>query len=162
VALGAKIDQGNLIVSKRALFVKGSALSKAVAEITPLDGGPIAGLPDGPYVTPCGRVYPEAVVPALMSLSTQYIRVLMPDLPQEKLQKLEQAYAQMAKGLRGMSFVLGVGKEKEPIFSRTLGIMKVDDAPAYLAGYEKNLAIVNDLLKDSKIPGAGASTVKKV
>jgi hypothetical protein len=90
------------------------------------------------------------------------MKVLMPDLPKEKLQKLEQAYAQMAKGLRGMSFVLGVGKEKEPILSRTLGIMKVDDASAYLASYEKNLAIVNDLLKDSKIPGAGASTVKKV
>jgi hypothetical protein len=161
--LGAQVDKaGNLIVSKRALFAKGSGLSKTFADLTPLEGGPLAGLPAGQFVLAGGGVYPESAAKALLSFSLQMMKAAMPDLTKDKAQKLEQAYGQMAKGLRGMSFVLGVAKEKEPIFSSAVGVMKVDDASAYLAGYEKNLAIVNDLVKDTKLPGAGASTVKKV
>jgi hypothetical protein len=160
VALGATIDpKRNITVNLQALFAKGSGFAKRAAEIAPLAGGSLAGLPAGPFAIAGGGPYPEGAAEALMSFSAQMIKATAPDLSKENAQKLEQAYVQMAKGMRGTTLLMGVGKAKEPFLSSIVGVMKVDDAATYLASYEKGLKDLNDVLKDAR---QAAPSVKKV
>src|SRR5262249_38663054 len=69
-----------------------------------------------------------------------------------KLDKLEKSYSEMSKGIRGMSMVWNVGKANDPFFSGVAGVVKVDDAKAYLAGYEKGMAAMNELTKGIETP----------
>lgn len=163
VALGAVIDQKrNVTVSLQALFAKGSGFAKAAADVAALEGGPLAGLPAGPFAFAGGGPYPEGAMRSLTSLSAQILKAGYPDLPKEKAQQLEQAYAQTTKGMRGTALVIGVGKGKESFLSTIAGVMKVDDAPAFLASYEKGLKEINEITKGLKQPAGGPTTVKKV
>jgi hypothetical protein len=153
VALGLQIDKANNVnLSARALFAKGSSLAKAAGGVKPLAGGPLAGLPNGPFVMAGGGVFSESTSQSLMNFSFQIMKATAKDLPKEKLEKLEKEYAQMSKGMRGMSMVWNVGKANDPIFAGVVTVVKVDDAKAYLAAYEKGMAAMNELLKGSDAP----------
>jgi hypothetical protein len=56
--------------------------------------------------------------------------------------------------------LIGVGKGKDSFLSTMSGVMKIDDAPAYLAGYGKSLSAISDIMKDLK--QGGVTTTKKV
>lgn len=153
VTFGVQIDKSNNVnLSARALFAKGSALAKSATGVKPLDGGPLTGLPDGPFVMAGGGVYSEGTAQSMMNLSFQMMKAMAKDLPKDKIEKLEKSYSEMSKGMRGMSMVWSVGKANEPIFAGVLGVVKVDDAKAYLAGYEKGMAAMSELLKGADAP----------
>ena len=162
-AVGVQVDASlNVNVTFRSVFASGSELAKSAGKVAPLTGGPLAGLPAGPFVVAGGGVYPEEALKALSGFGFQMFKQLAKDLPAEKLKKLEEAYANMYKGVRGMTMSWGLGKEGDPLFSGIAGLMQVDDAAAYLAGYEKAIAAMNELLKDAKIPLGTIYEVKKV
>jgi hypothetical protein len=153
VTLGVQIDQGsNVNLTTRALFAKGSSLAKSAGGVKPLDGGPLTGLPAGLFVMAGGGVFSEGTSQSLMNMSFQITKSVAKDLPKEKLEKLEKEYSQMSKGIRGMSTVWQAGKANDPIFAGVMGVVKVDDAKAYLANYEKGIAAMNELLKGSDAP----------
>jgi len=162
-AVGVQVDQANNVnVTFRSLFAGGSELAKAAGKVAPLTGGPLAGLPAGPFVIAGGGVYPEGAAQALNSMGFQVLKQLGGDLPPDKAKKVEEAQVQMAKGLRGMTMLWGTGKANDPLFSSMVGVIQADDAPAYLAGYEKALAAVNELLKEAKQPLGVVYGIKKV
>ncbi len=165
VGLGGRIDPaGNLHVNARALFAKDSGFAKGAAGFKPLPGGPLVGLPAGPYAVALGGMLPENAMLAMMNLNLEMIKTLgnAKDLPAEKLKKLEQAYAQMAKGVNGMGMVMHVGKPDEPLFASMVAVMHTDNAPEYLARYAKGMKGMNEVLKDLKIPFMPSSEFKRV
>src|SRR5262249_22427973 len=114
-----------------------------------------------PFVIAGGGVYSEGTAQSMMNLSFQMMKAAAKDLPKDKLEKLEKSYSEMSKGMRGMSMLWGAGKPNDAIFAGILGVVSVDDSKACLAGYEKGMAAMNELLKGSDTP-LPTSEVKRV
>lgn len=156
LAVSVKADKaGNANFGFRAVFAKGGAFAKAGQNIKGLQGGPLTGLPDVPYVLAFGGPLPEKLMQAGMKLSTKMVaeQAKEQNVSAEQLKKLEKTYLELTEGMRGFSFVLGVPKEKQPLFHSAYGVYKVDDSHAYLMKYDKSLEVIRDILKDTKLPG---------
>jgi len=145
------------------VFAKGSAFAKfGAASAKPGEGGPLAGLPSGPFAIAAGGVIAERTAHGLANLSVSMLKTIAKDLPAEKLQKLEQAYALSMKGMRGMGMLLQVGKEDEPLLASMVAVIRTDDATKYLADYEQSLKNINEVLKDLPLPFVPSYDLKTV
>ena len=114
----------------------------------------LAGLPAGPFVVAGGAALSDAAWKAMMKSSTGMMKA-MPEvygLKEEQVNKLSKSAADMMKGVRSMSGVLELGKDGEPLFSQAIGMMRVDDAQAFLANYEKQGNLYSGLAKGAKSP----------
>src|SRR5262249_28492752 len=144
----------------RAMFAEGSGFAKAGGALKPLEGGPLAGLPSGPFAFAIGGAMPDKAMQALMSWNLEMMKGL--GIAEEKLQKLEKAYAQTSKGLRGMGMLLQVGKANDPLFGGFVMTYPVDDAKAYLERYEKGTREAAEILKGANLPFTPVPQVTKV
>jgi hypothetical protein len=114
----------------------------------------LAGLPAGPFVVAGGAALSDAAWKAMMKSSTGMMKA-MPEvygLKEEQVNKLSKSAADMMKGVRSMSGVLELGKDGEPLFSQAIGMMRVDNAQAFLANYEKQGNLYSGLAKGAKSP----------
>jgi hypothetical protein len=162
-ALGLRQDKaGNLHLAKRAAFARGSSLAKAGSGITPLPGSPFAGLSARPFALAFGGPYPEESAQKLMGFGLQMMKALLKDAPAEKLKKLDQAYANMNKGIQGMAVVVSPPDKGKPLFSGTVVVMKVKDATGYLERYEKGIKDVREVFKDTKIAFGTPSATRRL
>jgi hypothetical protein len=160
---GIRVDAAsNVTLSKRTILEKGSGLAKSVGSVAALEGGPLMALPSGSFVMAGGGPFPESAYKAMNHFSMQMIKAAAKDAPEEKLKKLDEAAAQMSKGVRGMTFVMGAPKAKEAILAAASGTIIVDDAKAYLDGYEKGLLAMNAVLKDVKALNGMSYDIKKM
>jgi hypothetical protein len=163
LAGGLRLDKaGNLHLSSRALFVKDSGFARAGGEVKAPEGGPLAGLPSRPFALAVGGSFPESAMKAMMSFSSQMMKLTMKDVPAEKLKQLEAAYAMLAKGMRSSAIMIGAPKEGAGLFSNIIAIMKVDDAPAYLTRQEKSIKAISDAMKGANVPFAPPMHVKRL
>ena len=55
----------------------------------------------------------------------------------------------MMKGMKSMAFVMGVGGADDGIYGRTVGVMRVANAQAFLQNYEKAFVEMTALMKGS-------------
>lgn len=160
---GVRVDQaGSLHLSVRTQFLKGSGFAKAGAAVKAPPGGPLGGLPAGPFVVAMGGAVPENFVKTMSNFSTEMLKAGGQNIPQETIKKLEQTYAKMAKGMNGMSFVWQLGKENQPLFANMVSVIHITDANAYMVEYEKSIAAMKDLVKDANLPFVPAYDIKKV
>ena len=164
--VGIKMAKGGLSVEARALFAPGSGFANASAGVNASMGGPLAGLPSGPFAIAFGGALSENTMAELMKLNIESIKMLAKaadaKLSKEQAEMMEKAYVNMMRGLRGMSMVMRNGNAGDSLFSGLTATMKVDDAPAYLERYEKGLIVLNALSKELKIPGFNQTyTMKK-
>lgn len=158
LAVGVRADQAeNIDLSFRALFAKGSNLAKAGAQAKKISQ-PLAGLPDQPFAVALGGAFSEQAMSALSSIGMQAMKSVYKDVPPEKLKEIETLSRASAKGLRGMAFALGVGKEKEPLFQNLYAVIRVEDSAAYLTNAEKSAAAMTELYKNFKLPGLDATS----
>ncbi len=167
LAIGSKLDKpGNLHVDTRAVFAKGGALGKGAAGMKVDKGGPLAGLPGGPYAMAFGGSISESLMKDMMGISLEVMKMTSKaageEVPEAKAKQLEKAFSEATRGIRGMSMVLRNGKEGETLLGNMVATMKVDDAAAYLDRYEKNIAALNDLYKGLNNPFFPSMTVKKM
>jgi hypothetical protein len=161
--LGVRLDDaGSVQVSAQALFAKGSGFAKAGGAVKAPPGGPLAGLPSGPFVIALGGAVPEKAMLALMSMNAEMMKAAGMNIPEETLKKLDDVYKQMMTGMKGMALSWQVGKEGEPMFAGMVASMHTDDAAAYLANYEKSIGAMNELVKELNIPFLPAYEIKKV
>ncbi len=161
--IGLRVDgPGNLHLTSRVLVARGSDWAKAGEGIEPIPGAPFAGLPARPFALAFGGPLPEATMKGLTDFSLQMVKAALKDAPEEQVKKLEDAYAEMNKGVRGMSLVVGTPKEGASLFSNTVVAMKVKDAAGYLGRYEKGMKIVGEVLKDTKLPFGTALGIRRV
>src|SRR5262249_22620447 len=145
VALGGKIEEGNVRVDLRAVFAPDSGFSKAGKDVKALEGGPLAGLPSGPFVFALGGVVPEKAMKAVSTFSLDLMKGIFKDMPADKLKKIDQIYTDMLKGFRGMGLVYQVGKEDDAFFKNLVGVSHVGNASAYLKAFEKANEATTDL-----------------
>ena len=82
-------------------------------------------------------------------------------LKEEQLDKLSQSGAKMMQGVHSISAVLGVGSENEPLFSQAIGIMRVDNAQAFMANYEKQGKFYSELVKGGTSPLMAPAKIEK-
>jgi hypothetical protein len=159
---GGRLDEsGNLHLSARAVFATGSGFAKFGEAAAPVgEGGPLAGLPAGPFALAAGGSIGERVAQGLANLNVQVLKMVAKDLAPEKLKKLEQAYARSMKGVRGLGMALQVGNDKEPLFSSMSVVIRTTDATQYLDDYEQSLKDMSEILKD--IPIVPAYEVRRV
>jgi hypothetical protein len=153
-ALVARIDvAGNIDVSVRAPFTKGSATAKAIL------GGPaasdqiLAGLPDISYAIAAGGALPAGATEALAALSAKFSTALAKDMPPEKRKQLLEASRESSKGIRSFSFVMGNGKPDEPLFHGVFAAYRVDDSTKTLDQMTKSSELSKEFLKNIKLPG---------
>lgn len=158
LAIGLRADQtGNVDLSIRAVFAKGSDLAKAGAKAKAV-AQPLAGLPDGPFALALGGAFSEQAMSALTGFGMKALKSVYKDVPPEQLKKIEDLSRASVKGLHGMAFALGVGTGKEPLFHNMYAVVRVEDAETYLANAEKSAAAMSALYKDLKISGAGPTS----
>jgi hypothetical protein len=81
-------------------------------------------------------------------------------LSPEKIEKLSKMASSSMQGLKSMAFVMGVGDANDGIYGRTVGIMHVDDAHAFLRNYNKSFLEMMNLMKGS--PWTAAYTVEEM
>jgi len=151
VALGVQIGEGGLVrIAERVRF-RPSALSHiGWPESAP--EGLLAGLPAGPFVVVFGGVLPEGASDALMEFSVNMMKS-MPNLygvNDEQADQIMEISRDSMKGLRGMSFMIGVSKPGAPMYSNMVFSMQMDDAHAYLDTYRKQIEAMNEIVKDTE------------
>jgi hypothetical protein len=137
-------------------------MAKDAAEIEALPGGPLAGVPAGPFALVGGGPLPEKTMQNLMKLSMVAIKAGAKDLPEDQAKKLMDIYNESAKKVRGMAFGLGVPKAGDPVFSRAVAVVRVDDADGYLSRQFKATKALNDIFKGAANPVFPPMEVKKV
>ncbi|MCI0684636.1 MAG: hypothetical protein L0Y71_21275 [Gemmataceae bacterium] len=161
--MGARVDaQGNLHFTARTVFAKNSGFAKTGAAVKPVPGGPLAGLPSGPFVLAFGGSVSENAMKSLMSMNSEILKSAGQNISAENLKKLEQAYEKMMTGVTGMSFVWQVGKEDQPLLASMAASFHTKDAAKYLADYEKSIAGMNEIFKELNVPFLPTYDVKKV
>jgi hypothetical protein len=152
VAAGVQLGtDGGVHVGARALFKKGGEYAKAAAGIKGIKGGPLAGLPDEPFVVAVGGPLSEKAMKGLTDFMVETLKVGLEPAPAEKAKKLQDAYAGLATGLRGMGFLIGTAKGKGGLFGGMAAVKHVEDASAYLKSYEKSIKAMNDVFKDLQL-----------
>jgi hypothetical protein len=163
VAFGVRMDKSGAVhLGMRALFAKGSGFARGAEGTKVPDGGPLAGLPARPYAIAVGGALPESCLKSLMSINGQVLKILLKDQPEEKLKKIESAYAEMGKGIRSISFMMGPPKEGQSLFNNIIAVIKADDAVAYLDRQEKGTRMLNEALKGVEVPFAAPSEMKRI
>ena len=152
VAVGAQIGDGGMVrITERVRFRSGGELigsgrSESAAQ------GLLAGLPAGPFVFAFGGVLPEGASEALMQFSVNMMKS-MPNLygvTDEQADQIMDLSRDSMKGMRGMSFMIGVGKPGDPIYSNMVFSMQMDDAHAYLDAYQKQIEAMNEIVQNAE------------
>lgn len=162
LAIGGKFaDKGDLVVDIQALFAPEGPFAKFGAQVKAPVGGPLGGLPAGPFVLAGGAGGLGGGI-GVTKLTIDLIKNTAPDLPAEQVKKLETAMVEMYKGVTGASFMIGVAKAGDPIFSGTMMVMKVEDSAAYMQRFKKAQLEVNEIYKGGKIPGTKPAELKEV
>lgn len=164
LAGGARLDkQGNGRLSGRVRLLPGGEAARALAGLAPEKSDLLAQLPAEPFVVAMAGTMPQSVAQAMMQFSSQLMKsTVMPFGGSGKeTKKLMEISTEMMKGVHGMSFVLGVGKEKAPLYSSMVFTMQVDDATAYLQEYEKAMKAMAGVGEQGKPSIFSSMTVEK-
>ncbi len=151
-ALGVQIGEGGLVrITERVRFRPGSGLTGS-GRFESAPQGLLAGLPAGPFVVAFGGVVPEGASEALMEFSVNMMKS-MPNLygvTDEQADQIMDISRGSLKGMRGMSFMMGVSKPGAPMYSNMVFSMQMDDAHAYLETYRKQIEAMNEIVKDAE------------
>jgi tetratricopeptide (TPR) repeat protein len=162
--IGLQLDKQNAVrITNRTSLVSGGDWGQLLAQNHPAGENLLKGLPDEPFVAVGGGVVSEAMLDKLMKFSFNIMKS-MPDLygmSAEQVDKISETSVQALKGIRGASFMLGEGQSNEPIYSKFIGVMQVDNSQAFLANYEKYLRQYGKLIKDAHSPILQPPTIEK-
>jgi hypothetical protein len=153
--IGAGLDKQNVLRITSCTELKpGGNWATALAQSTTPKENLLTGLPSDPYVVAGGAALNDALTDAMSKLSINMMKD-MPEvygLTEEQTAKLSENLAPKLKGLQSMSMSLGVGKGDEPLYANLLGVMRVENATTFMAGYEKYFVGYNEMVKGAKSP----------
>ncbi|HUT12613.1 MAG TPA: hypothetical protein VMY42_19105 [Thermoguttaceae bacterium] len=164
-AAAVRVDkQGTIHIDERTRLVPGGGLAKMLGRVERPDGDLLAGLPKGPFFFAMAGAVPEDAMDALMNFSGKMMKVMpkLYGLDEKETDELIKISRDSMKGVRGMAFMVGVGKPDEPLLSSMSTVMKVDDAPAFLANYRKTIDAMNAIMGDKKNSMFSGVKVKEI
>jgi len=148
-AIGARLDsEGSLRVTLRLPYRPEGRLAKVLDAFETPDEDVLTGLPAGPYVFALGGTWPQELSDSLLKLSATIMKAApqLYGLSEEETQKLMAASRQQMKNVQGMSMLMAVGKPGDPLYSNIVGVMRCQDAEAYMEQYAKAMAQTTELL----------------
>jgi tetratricopeptide (TPR) repeat protein len=162
--IGLQLDKQNTVrITSRTALVSGGQWARLITQKSAAGENLLKGLPDEPFVAAGGGVVSEAMFDELMKFSFNMMKS-MPDLyglSEEQVNKMSETSMQSLKGIRGASFMLGVSQGSEPMYSKFIGVMQVDNTQEFMANYEKYLQQYGELIKDAHSPILQPMTVEK-
>jgi hypothetical protein len=156
--------QGAIRVIGRARLIQGGKLSKAIAELQPINENLLSGVPGGPFVLAMAGIGIPGFLDAYVNLYGELMKSMKAisgmdgaDVTQMMKESLESA-----RHIQSMSFVWKQGKRSDPIYSNMYAAMKVDDSAQLLATQEKYIARINKMMKDAKQPMIKSMEAKRL
>ena len=154
-AVGIVDAAGNVDVSMRAPFVKGSATAKAFVAGTAPSDQILAGLPDVPFGIALGGAMPADAANAFSKLNSLFLGAIAKNMTADQKKQLEDANRASVGGIKSFSFVMGVGKAQEPLFHGVFAAYRVVDSAKMMKQMTDSAELSRTLLKNLKLPGAG-------
>lgn len=149
-------DNGALFVNSYTAFIPGGSLAQAGKDARPPETSPLAGLPAGPFVFAGGGAIPEAWLKPLIAFSAQSMQSLAgpgaEPLTEEQLETLQESMAKSMEGVRSIAFAVGTLRPGGSIYDNMSGVMKVDNAPAYIKNYEQAVRQMTEMFKKVNNP----------
>ncbi len=147
-------DEGNLLAEGRVRLVPEGVVAKGLVGAAPIEGDLLAGLPTDPYVVAMAMANPSGLTEAMTRFSLELVKNNpvfrgMVGKP-ENMKELVELSVASAKRLESLSFVFGVGKDRDPIYSATAGIIAADDPKAYLDDYVAAIKKMRESAGDEK------------
>ena len=138
-------------------FCRGRDLSAAMKGIEPAQVSLLAGLPGGSFVFAGEGVLPESWADALVKLSMTSLEQMAAapggtPIDAAAKKKYSDAMRDSMKGIKSVAFVMAPNKPGEPIFSRTLKLIKVDNSATFLEHYQQAMEQFGDFYKTLKDP----------
>ena len=155
-AVGIIDAAGNVDVSMRAPFLKGSATAKAFSSESAPSDQILAGLPDVPFAMAFGGAMPPNATDAYSKLNNLFLGAIGKNLNADQKKQLEDSNREAARGIKSFSFVMGVGTAQEPLFHGVFAAYRVVDSAKMIEQMTKSAELSRLLLKDLKLPGAPA------
>lgn len=165
IGIGAQLDDQKVLrVTSRTELAADGNWTKAIGKTPAPKESLVQCLPGDPYVAAGGAAISEATLEGMMKLSANVMKSMpeMYGLSQEQIDKLSGQMMPKFRGLRSTSMVLGVGKDKDPIYANMLGVMRVENAQNFLDGYEEYFKQYNEALKGANSPILQPMEVEKM
>jgi hypothetical protein len=153
-AVGIIDAAGNIDVSMRAPFVKGSATAKALSSASAPSDQILAGLPDVPFAMAFGGAMPPDAADAFGKLNNLFLGAVAKKLNAAQKKQIEDAGRESARGIKSFSLVVGVGKGQEPLFHGVFAAYRVVDSAKMIENMIKSAELSSGLLKNLNVPGA--------
>lgn len=162
-AAGVRGEKQGLHLTSRLAFKPGSDAAKLAASIGAPKRNLLAGLPDGKFVFAGGGEIPAKAAEGLYAWSAKMMKA-MPggkDLKQEDIDALMKLSAESMAGVQSMAMAMYAPGADAPLYGSVVGVMKVDDAEAFLANYPKTIEAMNALAKKTDSPFLKESKIEK-
>jgi hypothetical protein len=140
VGFGIRLDkQGVLHATKRGRFVPGGSWARSVSQFQPPKEDLLAGLPSGPFVMAGGGAVPEGIWDSFLAFSVEMMESMheVYGLSKEQASQMPMTSLAAMKQVRTISMVMGAGPSNASLYSKLVAVMRVDDAAAFMADYER-------------------------
>lgn len=150
---GVRLEKtGDVWFSVRMRLLPGGAAARALATVEPPKGDLLAKLPAEPFALAGAGTVPQSLTEAAMQFSMQIMKSgLGPfGMGGADAKKLVEISKEAMEGVQGVSMMMGVGGEKDPLYGRMIIAMQVDDSAAYMERYQKALKAMTELTADGK------------
>jgi hypothetical protein len=161
---GIRCDkQGALRVIGRARLAQGGKLSKAIADLPPVNENLLGNVPGGPFVFAGAGIGIPGFMDAYVNLYSELMKSMNAmGMGGDEMSKMMKESLETAKHIQSMSFVWKQGKRSDPIYSNMYGTMKVDNSTQVLDTQEKYAERFNKILKEGKQPAIKAMEAKRL
>jgi len=165
VGVAARVDkQGAVHLTKRARFTKDSAFSASLAKLRPIEKGPLAGLPAGGFVLAGGGPWSDSLTGGMLAFQSELMKKsfrMAYGLDEKQAEQLAKKALETPKGIRTISMMVGPGQPGESLLGDVLVLYNVDNAPKFLAEYEKYCLAMSQPGKDADPAAKKLFSVKK-
>jgi hypothetical protein len=162
---GIRCDkQGAIRVIGRARLAPGGKVSKAVAELPPVNENLLSGVPGGPFVWAMAGIGIPGVMDSYVNLYGELMKSMkaVSGVSGDDMSKLMKESLESARHIHSVSFAWKQGRRSDPIYSNMYATMKVDDSAQILAMQEKCVERFNKLVKDGKQPAIKSMEAKRL
>ena len=151
MALGVAIDdEANLEIHTRAVLADDGKSSK-LGSAARSGSSALAGYRDEAFVFAAGGPIPPEYAELASSFAAKFLRAHpesygFEELTEDEWQQVQEAWQSAMNGVRSLSMAMLPGGAEDPLYSNIYGVIKVDDAAAYLKSYAESMAVWNKLL----------------
>lgn len=138
LGLGIRLEaKGPIRLSVPVVFLAEGSVASKIDTFVVKDAKLLAGLPAETYLMALGVAIPEGTAEEAGKASMEMLRFApqLYGLNEEQIDRLVEIAPKYMQGMQGMSMVLGIGDPGEPLYARTIGVLRVENAQAFLARY---------------------------